>query len=141
MKGLSNQIAINMSVRSAVRVLAVPLGTIEVASLFKNQTIFQLEYLLNPEGWPCHKVEITPWFSTGEQFKCIHGLFTGADTLLLSKIAKVHHVQRIALPSTAESSKNESCGQDVLFVSLSWPKISQISHFWSQKCPTLMTLC
>ena len=60
---------------------------------------------------------------------CINGLFTGADTLLLSKIAKVHHIQRIDLPSTAESSKEKALDKMYFLVSLSWPKIIQISHF------------
>ena len=60
---------------------------------------------------------------------CINGLFTGADTQLLSKIAKVHYIQRIDLPSTAESSKEKALDKMYFLVSLSWPKIIQISHF------------
>ena len=51
-----------MSVKYAVRVLAVPLGTIEVASQKYQTTIQQEKYSILKEC-PCQQYEITPWFS------------------------------------------------------------------------------
>ena len=116
MKGLTNQkmhLETKMSVMSAV----VQLEVFKKIRLLKIRPFFCWKTCSILEGCPCHQVGITPWFSTRRAFKCIPGLFTGASIfqcfLILLQSTPCPNIPK--LPSTAESSKKESFGQNVLF--------------------------